>query len=266
MRYPEWLNKAFYDISDFWSALIPRKTPSIIQFKNAKVMAHRGIHDNKFIKENTMAAFEHALAARVWGIELDIRWTKDFQPVVHHDADTHRLFKKNILIKNVTLAELQCEVPEIPTLQEVVEQFGKKIKLVIELKEELYTNLDQRKNNFQAALKNLIPIEDFYVISLAPLLLAQMNCYSASCYFPVGRVNMQLISDLALEKNYAGVLGHYVFTRNKHVRAQLAAGQQVGTGFVESKNCLFRELNRGVTILSSNHPAEMQAIINQYLA
>jgi glycerophosphoryl diester phosphodiesterase len=198
MKYLEWLHYLFFKISNFIMAIIPRKTPTLNQFKNAKVMAHRGIH-NRHIKENTLAAFQKALEAKVWGIELDIRWTKDLQPVVHHDVTTQRVFGKNIVINQVTLAELQQAIPEIPSLQQVAEQLGKKIKLVIEFKAESYTHVEQRQLNLQQALKTLIPIEDFYLISLESYLLQQMRCYPSECYFPIGRTNLQIINDLALQ-------------------------------------------------------------------
>jgi len=266
MNFSEWLHTGFFKISNFVMAAIPRNTPSRLQFQNAKIMAHRGIHDNAtLIKENTLAAFQKALDAKVWGIELDIRWTRDFQPVVHHDATTQRVFGKKILINSVTLAELQNMFPEIPSLKQVADRFGKKIKLVIEFKAENYLELNQRKLNLQQALKNLNPMEDFYFISLEPELLQKMNDYPSACYFPIGRINLKIISDLALQKNYAGIMGHYIFTKNCYVQQQLLAEKQLCTGFVESKNAMFRELNRGITILSSNHADKLQAIINRYL-
>ncbi|MBX9704794.1 MAG: glycerophosphodiester phosphodiesterase [Gammaproteobacteria bacterium] len=265
MKYPFWFVNSFYAVSDFIMALIPRSPPTFAQLKQAKVIGHRGVYHHSAIKENTMAAFEVALKAKVWAIEFDIRWTKDLVPVVHHDVTTKRVFGKNIIIKNITFAELRQAIPEIPTLQEVVDRFGKKICLLIELKQEHYTQLEQRIAALKVILQPLTPAKDFYIISLIPELLAQVNCFSKNCYFAIGMVAMKGISQLAIEQKYAGIMGHYMLTRLPLVQQQLAAKQVVCTGFVNSKNGLFRELKRGVTLVSCNNPGKIQAIIDYYL-
>jgi glycerophosphoryl diester phosphodiesterase len=264
MKYPEWLAQLFYLISDGLAACIPRSTPTMLQLQQAKVMAHRGIYDNKQVKENTLMAFQSALKAHVWAIEMDIRWTKDLQPVVHHDSSTARVFIQSAKISDLTLAELQQQFPEIPSLKQVANLFAKKIKLVLELKQEHYDELETRKANLQAALQGLEPGEDFYLISLEPKLLDAMNCFPSKTYFPIGKVNMQAMNDLALHKNYGGIMGHYVFTKTHIVNQHRHNNKLVCTGFVDSKNCLFRELRRGVNIISTNKAEQMQKIINKY--
>lgn len=51
--------------------------------------AHRGAHADAV--ENTMAAFEAAIALDAHGVELDVRATADAAVVVFHDADLERL-------------------------------------------------------------------------------------------------------------------------------------------------------------------------------
>jgi len=41
--------------------------------------------------------------------------------------------------------------------------------------------------------------------------------------------------------------------------------QRVGTGYPGSKNCLLREVNRGVEWIFSNNAGELQEIINRLL-
>jgi glycerophosphoryl diester phosphodiesterase len=50
-----------------------------------RVVAHRGLH--RTVRENTVAAFEAALAAGVDGVELDVRACADGALVVHHDPE-----------------------------------------------------------------------------------------------------------------------------------------------------------------------------------
>lgn len=53
------------------------------------IIAHRGASAEQ--PENTLAAFRHALALDVDGIELDVQVTRDGVPVVFHDAALRRL-------------------------------------------------------------------------------------------------------------------------------------------------------------------------------
>ena len=55
------------------------------------------------------------------------------------------------------------------------------------------------------------------------------------------------------------------FVTSKLARGHLAAGQMVGTGYPDSRNCLFRELNRGVKWLFSNNALELAEIWEQAL-
>jgi glycerophosphoryl diester phosphodiesterase len=41
--------------------------------------------------------------------------------------------------------------------------------------------------------------------------------------------------------------------------------QKMGTGYIGSKNCLFRELNRGIEWIFSNNAADLQKIVQHLL-
>ncbi len=93
----------------------------------ALVIAHRGFSSQ--YPENTMLAFERALALGADGAEFDVQLTKDGIPVVFHDESLKRITGDDQLIKDLTLRELklydlsykfagQCPVQRIPTLEE----------------------------------------------------------------------------------------------------------------------------------------------------
>jgi len=79
-------------------------------------IAHRG--GTGLWPENTMGAFERAIADGAEGIELDVHLSKDGVPVVHHDealkpaiargSDGEWLTKPTPLIKDLTFDELQA--------------------------------------------------------------------------------------------------------------------------------------------------------------
>ena len=65
------------------------------------LIAHRGIHNNIDIPENSLLAFKKALENNL-SIELDIHITKDLKLVVFHDDNLNRMVGKNIFIENLT--------------------------------------------------------------------------------------------------------------------------------------------------------------------
>lgn len=80
------------------------------------ILAHRGYHAH--VPENTMAAFEAAVALGVNGIETDVRQTCDGELVLIHD----RLTKTGKPISHLTKPELEQSVNHrIPTLREALE-------------------------------------------------------------------------------------------------------------------------------------------------
>ena len=102
--------------------------------------AHRGLHDiQKGIVENTLPAF---IAARDqgFGMELDIRFTKDMQVVVFHDDDLLRLAGDPRRVNQLTLAELKAiplmgiDGARVPTLREVLDVVDGRTPLLVELK------------------------------------------------------------------------------------------------------------------------------------
>jgi glycerophosphoryl diester phosphodiesterase len=91
-----------------------------------KIIAHRGAE----AKENTIAAFERAIALGVDGVEFDVRVTQDQVLVIHHDpeVDGH-------LIQALTWRELQANAPEIPTFEQTIACCQGQTFMDIELKE-----------------------------------------------------------------------------------------------------------------------------------
>ena len=92
-----------------------------------KAIAHRGFSSR--YPENTMLAFERAIALGADGAEFDVQLTKDGVPVIFHDESLLRITGVDRLVKDLTLEELrtfdlsyrfagQCPVQRIPTLEE----------------------------------------------------------------------------------------------------------------------------------------------------
>jgi len=98
-----------------------------------RVIAHRGVHSGA-ATENTMAAFELALAAGAEMIELDVRRTGDDQLAILHDYD-----HAGVPLDSCSLAEFEQRTGfRPPLLAEVLEWAAGRIALDVELKEDGY--------------------------------------------------------------------------------------------------------------------------------
>jgi glycerophosphoryl diester phosphodiesterase len=101
-------------------------------------IGHRGAR--AYEPENTLRSFKKALEIGVDAIELDVRKTKDNHLVVIHDADVKRTTDGKGLVSELTLKEVKefsVEKGEkIPTLKETLAFLDKKVKILIELKDD----------------------------------------------------------------------------------------------------------------------------------
>jgi len=265
MELPAGIEKALIRCIDFVFMLLPRQAPAPDKLKACKIVSHRGEHDNITVFENTIAAFDRALEQGVWGIEFDVRWTRDLQPVVVHDPDLERVFRIETTVAEVEFGELRSLCPQVPLLSEVVAKYGKKMHFMIELKAEIYPDPDRQNAIFKDCFSSLQPGTDYHLMSLAPEMFDRITFVSASTFIPIALLNMSRLSELALEKNYGGVAGHYLLLSNAVLKKHDRKDQLTGTGYPGSKNCLFREVNRGVEWIFSNNAGELQGIINRLL-
>ena len=105
--------------------------------KKPAIIAHRGASAHAY--ENTIDAFDKAVAMRADGIELDVRRTRDKVLVVHHDE---AITGFSIPISKMNISEIEefnrSSTYQIPTLEQTLKHLKGKIALDIELKETGY--------------------------------------------------------------------------------------------------------------------------------
>jgi glycerophosphoryl diester phosphodiesterase len=94
------------------------------------VIAHRGASAEE--RENTLPAFERAIAVGADFVEFDVQASSDGALVVFHDDDLDRLTPLTGPLRHRSLAELR-EIG-IPTLEEVLELVAGRIGVMAELK------------------------------------------------------------------------------------------------------------------------------------
>ena len=104
------------------------------------MVAHRGASATE--PENTLAAFEAAIAAGADAVELDVRLTSDGSAVVLHDPEVSGATDGSGFVHEMTLAEIKRldaspgrgPRQEVPTLAEVLEALGGRVGVDLEVK------------------------------------------------------------------------------------------------------------------------------------
>ncbi|MFN8475723.1 MAG: glycerophosphodiester phosphodiesterase [Anaerolineae bacterium] len=101
-------------------------------------VAHRGVV--QYAPENTLPAFQHAMALGADMIHIDVHVTSDHVPVVFRDQELRRLTDGRGSITQKTLSQLKTlrvlGREPIPTLQETVDCIGSTGEWYLELKGE----------------------------------------------------------------------------------------------------------------------------------
>ena len=140
-----------------------------LDFLKENLIAHRGLHNNEDIPENSMLAFKKAVEKN-FIIELDVHLLKDNTIVVMHDNDINRMTGKSGELKSLTYKELKelrllNTEEKIPTIEQVLNLVDGRVPIIIELKydtkvgmleENLSKILDKYRGKF--AVKSFDPL------------------------------------------------------------------------------------------------------------
>lgn len=101
-----------------------------------KIIGHRGAAGLEL--ENTATSIRRALSLSVWSIEIDVRLTKDRQPVICHDGDLTRVSNDSRKISELTLKQIKrvklLDGSSVLTLPEALKLAGT-LPVIIELKD-----------------------------------------------------------------------------------------------------------------------------------
>lgn len=101
-------------------------------------VAHRGLHDNITMPENSLAAYKNAIDHK-YPIEFDVYLTKDNTLVLHHDPILKRTvgihkFVTNIDGSNLSQYKLYGTNECIPTFDQILSLVDGQVGLIIEIK------------------------------------------------------------------------------------------------------------------------------------
>ncbi|SCW63184.1 Glycerophosphoryl diester phosphodiesterase [Sphingobium faniae] len=110
--------------------------PERVAFLTARPFAHRGLH-GAGASENGMTAFDAAVAGG-FGIECDVRLSRDGAPMVFHDAKLDRMTAASGPVAERSAAELESiALPDnggVPRLPSLLERCADGTPLLVEIK------------------------------------------------------------------------------------------------------------------------------------
>ncbi|MDD2603262.1 MAG: glycerophosphodiester phosphodiesterase family protein [Desulfobacteraceae bacterium] len=255
----KWMETAFQRLADRYVRVCAVAPPLPDRLAAARIVSHRGEYDNRRVFENTLAAFDRADRANVWGLELDLRWTADLQPVVFHDPDLGRMAGVSRRLADLRLAEARSFFPPLATLAEVVARYGGRRHLMIEIKAEPYRRFHTQMGILAATLAPLRPVDAYHLLSLDPGMFAYCGFSPLRAMLPIAWADVKTSSRLALARGYGGVCGHFLLVGNKTMKRHQHWGQQVGCGMVNSEKGLYREIRRGTDWIFSDRAAGLAA-------
>ena len=122
---------------------------------------HRGLAKKNF-KENTLKSFNYCFKKK-YGVETDLRCTKDNKIVCFHDFNLKSKFKINKFLKNICYDELKRiskkENLEVPLLKDLIKLSKNKRFLLLEIKP-LFN-----KSNLVNLINNIKKLKKYGLIS-----------------------------------------------------------------------------------------------------
>jgi glycerophosphoryl diester phosphodiesterase len=213
-------------------------------------IGHRGAR--AYEPENTLASFRRAIELGVDAIELDVRKTRDNELVVIHNADVNKTTDGNGPVNSFSLEEIQKFVTEkgehIPTLEDVLDVVGKRVKVLVELKE-----TDAEKNVIELIRRKKL-MDDVILISFDEKVLKKIRELDDKVTLGLIYVRHKnpIQSALALKAEY--LLPLYRFTHSANVKKAHEAGLKVIVWTINTKEEVIEYKKKGVDGIASDRP------------
>lgn len=239
--------------------------PSIINY------AHRGA--SGYRPENTMSAFEHALAIGATGIETDVQMTRDGKLVLIHDESLKRTTGRDALVAEVDYSELQqldagsWYAPEysterVPSLEQLLELTKNTDTIInIELKNGiiLYSGMEQKVIDTVRAFdrSDRIIISSFNHYSLA-------ECHQLAPDIATGILYME---GLYRPWDYAQTIGasylhpHHYAAIAEWVTEAAQQGKHYNPFTVNEEKEMSRLIAMGVAGIITDYPDRLAALL-----
>lgn len=244
-------------------------------FLNNGVTAHRGASAE--FPENTMPAFERALALGVDWIELDIHRTQDGQVVVIHDGTTESVGDRNVtvsevpyeVLKTVDVAHLfrlrkgltreQCPPAAVPRLRDVLELIIRqnRTRVSIQPKTDIVDDAVAVVKELKA--ENWVGFNDADVRKMAE---GKRFIPGATIFWDRGeQIDLAQTIEVARTEGFPWVVLHQNAATPENVSALKDAGLQVGAWTVNAPDDMRKMLDAGVQRLYTDDPKTLLNIL-----
>ena len=217
------------------------REPLIIGHRGAPVVA----------LENTLPAFEAAIAAGADGIEFDVRLSSDRVPVIIHDDTLTRTHRVRRRVAELTGDELRgFGVPSLGELFELMAGNGLLLCLEIKSREPELAELCCR-------MVREFGIEERVIVECFDLnVLRQVDLRKAALFEPRMQTEQSVI-DRSLAVGATVLALHHRMAKETLIEKAKAAGLMVVIWTVDDRAWVARARSLGIEALITNDPARM---------
>jgi glycerophosphoryl diester phosphodiesterase len=218
---------------------------------NFLFIAHRGA--SALEPENTLAAFRRALSMGADAIELDVRRSKDGVLVVLHDEDLKRVAGVDRKVWELTIEELKrikvFGKEFIPTLEEVLAEFGNKIPLFIEIKDEgIESKVVEYLNLYKVYDNTLVISFNYNVLLKIKEILSKVDVGLITYRYPLPVDEAQKLKALA-------ILPRYNLVSPRAISIAKSKNLKVYTWTINDVSTALKVINYGVDGIATDNPA-----------
>ncbi len=213
-------------------------------------IGHRGAR--AYEPENTLRSFQKAIELGVDAVELDVRKTKDNEIVVIHNVDVNKTTDGSGSVSELTLEEIKRFVTEkgekIPTLEEVLDSVGKRVKILVELKE---TGIEEQ---VLGLIRGKGLIENVVIISFHEDALRKVRELDGEVATGLIYVRHKNPIRAALELKAEYLLSLYRFTHSANVKKAHEKGLKVIVWTINNEEEVAEYRKKGVDGIATDRP------------
>jgi glycerophosphoryl diester phosphodiesterase len=213
-------------------------------------IGHRGA--KAYEPENTLSSFRLAIELGVDAVELDVRKTVDNELVVIHNANVNKTTDGSGAVNELTLEEIQRFVTEkgehVPTLEEVLDAVAKRVKVLVELKE------NGTEEQVISLIRKKRLTENVIIISFHEDALKKVRELSDEVETGLIYVRHKNPIQTALDLKAEYLLPLYRFTHSSNVKKAHEAGLKVIVWPINNKEEVDEYKKKGVDGIASDRP------------
>ena len=214
------------------------------------IMGHRGAAALE--PENTLLSITRAMEIGVDAVEIDVRLSKDKEIVVIHDSTVDRTTNATGPVSSYALKEMKKldagKGETIPTLDEVIDLIGHKVRLIIELKEE-----GTERKVVELIKRNNLD-DNVYVISFWHSLVKTVKEMDSRIKTGVLLVGCPVDACIATRASANALVMKYTFVNRKFVEIAHEEGLKVFIWNIDDRQLLKAYADMRVDGIGSNDP------------